>query len=88
MSNTKNTTANKKNRMENGRRPDSLGSKPHSKGVSLLRPVVLRSLSRLISERRNALKAMVRERYNPNDNIVNLCVVELVNFFNRFRVAS
>ena len=32
MSNTKNNTANKKNRRENGIRADSFGSKPHSNG--------------------------------------------------------
>lgn len=37
MSKIRNTTANRKNRIENGSRPDSLGSKPHSKGVIFIR---------------------------------------------------
>jgi len=37
MSKIKKITANKKNRIEKGRRALSLGSKPHSKGVFLFR---------------------------------------------------
>lgn len=70
MSKTRNTTASRKNRIEKGSRPDSLGSNPHSKGVILLRLEVLRSPSRLIRRRRKVLNITIKEKYSPNDSIV------------------
>jgi len=44
ISNTRNITASKKNRVEKGSRALSLGSKPHSKGVLFSRSLNLRDL--------------------------------------------
>jgi len=44
MSNTRKITASRKNRVENGRRALSFGSKPHSKGVDFSRSLKLREL--------------------------------------------
>lgn len=44
MSNTRKITARRKNRVENGRRALSFGSKPHSKGVDFSRSFILRAL--------------------------------------------
>lgn len=44
MSKIKKMTANKKNRVEKGRREETLGSKPHSKGESVSRFFKVNSL--------------------------------------------
>jgi hypothetical protein len=44
MSNTRKMTANRKNRVEKGRRALSFGSKPHSNGVDFSRSLSLREL--------------------------------------------
>jgi len=44
MSKIKNTTARRKKRIENGRRPDSFGSNPHSNEVIFIRLNKYRSL--------------------------------------------
>ena len=44
ISNTRKMTANRKNRVEKGRRALSFGSKPHSKGVDFSRSLSLREL--------------------------------------------
>lgn len=45
MSNTRKITANKKKRVEKGRRADRRGSKPHSKGDNFSRSIVERVAS-------------------------------------------
>lgn len=45
MSNTRKITASRKNRRENGRRADFLGSKPHSNGEAFSRSLADRALS-------------------------------------------
>lgn len=50
MSNTRNRTARRKNRRENGSRAEDLGSKPHSKGEAFSRSLNLRYESNKVAE--------------------------------------
>lgn len=68
ISKIRNTTASKKNRIEKGKRAESLGSKPHSKGVALLRAIVKRLPVIILTKSKN----------KPNIMLVQICAVKIV----------
>lgn len=82
MSKIKNTTANKKKRIENGNRAESFGSNPHSKALFLLRDNTCLNPRIIITDNKTNAKTIAVIIWL----IVIIITVELKSFLNCFKV--
>lgn len=73
MSKTRKITASRKKRVENGRRADREGSKPHSNGDSFSRSAVERAVRMEIRTKRSAGKKRARKNIGM-ERCIGVCL--------------